>query len=122
MGDSNPLATFGYVARELGRRKIAFICAREALGEDRIGPELKRPLAVCMWRTNDSRWRRRMKYWPKVRLTRSPSVRHLSPTRICPRRLRDGSAVECAGCLTFYAPGEKGYTDYPALQEHEAIA
>ncbi len=41
MGDSNPLATFGYIARELGKRKIAFICARESLGEKRIGPQLK---------------------------------------------------------------------------------
>jgi 2,4-dienoyl-CoA reductase-like NADH-dependent reductase (Old Yellow Enzyme family) len=41
IGDSNPRATFGYVARELGKRGIAFICAREHAGEDRIGPELK---------------------------------------------------------------------------------
>lgn len=32
MSDSNPAETFGYVARELGKRGIAFICAREALG------------------------------------------------------------------------------------------
>ena len=42
MGDSNPAATFGYVARELGKRRIAFICARESLGEKRLGPELKK--------------------------------------------------------------------------------
>src|SRR5258708_13910545 len=41
IGDSNPLATFGYVAKELGRRKIAFICARESLRDKRIGPQLK---------------------------------------------------------------------------------
>ena len=41
MGDSNPLATFGYVAGELGKRRIAFLCARESLGEKRIGPQLK---------------------------------------------------------------------------------
>ena len=41
MGDSNPLATFGYVARELGKRRIAFICVRESLRENRIGPQLK---------------------------------------------------------------------------------
>ena len=29
------------VARELGKRRLAFICAREALGDDRIGPQLK---------------------------------------------------------------------------------
>jgi 2,4-dienoyl-CoA reductase-like NADH-dependent reductase (Old Yellow Enzyme family) len=31
MGDSDPAATFGYVARELGRRKIAFIFTRESI-------------------------------------------------------------------------------------------
>ena len=42
MGDSNPVATFGYVARELGKRGIAFIFAREAVGEDSLGPLLKK--------------------------------------------------------------------------------
>ena len=32
MGDSNPLATFGYVAQAMGRRKIAFLCTREGPG------------------------------------------------------------------------------------------
>ncbi|MBV1835565.1 oxidoreductase, partial [Novacetimonas pomaceti] len=41
MGDSNPAATFGYVARDLGRRGIAFICAREAEGPDSLGPQLR---------------------------------------------------------------------------------
>jgi 2,4-dienoyl-CoA reductase-like NADH-dependent reductase (Old Yellow Enzyme family) len=42
MGDSDRAATFGHVARELGRRRIAFIAAREHAGDDRIGPQLKR--------------------------------------------------------------------------------
>src|SRR3954470_9352681 len=42
MGDSNPVATFGYVAEQLGQRGIAFIFTRESLGENRISPELKK--------------------------------------------------------------------------------
>ncbi len=42
MGDSNPSATFGYIAEQLGKRGIAFIFTRESLGENRISPELKR--------------------------------------------------------------------------------
>src|SRR5258707_7713221 len=42
MGDSNPAATFGYLATELGKRKIAFLCARESSDEPRLGPVLKR--------------------------------------------------------------------------------
>jgi 2,4-dienoyl-CoA reductase-like NADH-dependent reductase (Old Yellow Enzyme family) len=41
-GDSDPLATFGHVARETGRRGIAFLFAREGQAEPRIGPELKK--------------------------------------------------------------------------------
>ncbi|MEO6909947.1 MAG: alkene reductase, partial [Edaphobacter sp.] len=42
VSDSNPTETFRYVARELGRRKIAFIAARERVGPDSIGPQLKK--------------------------------------------------------------------------------
>lgn len=36
VGDSDPRALFGYVARELGRRGVAFICLREFEGEDSL--------------------------------------------------------------------------------------
>ncbi len=42
MKDSDPAATFGYVAREAGRRVLAFLCAREGLAEPRLGPALKK--------------------------------------------------------------------------------
>lgn len=41
MGDSHPTATFGYVATELGKRRIAFISTREAAAEDSLTPLLK---------------------------------------------------------------------------------
>ena len=41
MGDGDPLATFSYVAYQLGRRKIAFLFARESQDAPRIGPTLK---------------------------------------------------------------------------------
>jgi 2,4-dienoyl-CoA reductase-like NADH-dependent reductase (Old Yellow Enzyme family) len=40
IGDSDLLGTFSHVARELGKRGIAFICAREKQGPDSIGPQL----------------------------------------------------------------------------------
>jgi len=42
MGDSNPAATFGHVARETGRRGIAFLCVRESLDGPRLLPRLGR--------------------------------------------------------------------------------
>ncbi len=41
ISDSNPHATFTYLARELGKRHLAFIAAREHVGPDSIGPTLK---------------------------------------------------------------------------------
>jgi len=41
MGDSDRAGTFTHVAGQLGKRRIAFICARERLGEDRVGPRLR---------------------------------------------------------------------------------
>lgn len=41
MGDSTPAATFTHVAKEMGKRKIAFIFARESLEEPRLGPAIK---------------------------------------------------------------------------------
>lgn len=41
MGDSDPVAVFTYLASELSKRKIAFICAREYQGEDSIGDKIK---------------------------------------------------------------------------------
>jgi 2,4-dienoyl-CoA reductase-like NADH-dependent reductase (Old Yellow Enzyme family) len=41
MGDSNLAATFAHVAAELGRRRIAFLMARESAAAPRLGPALK---------------------------------------------------------------------------------
>ncbi|MFC5051457.1 alkene reductase [Rubritalea spongiae] len=41
MGDSDPEATFGYVADAMKERGIAFIFARESQEEPRLGPKLK---------------------------------------------------------------------------------
>ncbi len=41
MGDSDRLATFTFVAKELRKRNLAFILAREARKPDSIGPALK---------------------------------------------------------------------------------
>ncbi len=42
MGDSQRSDTFGYLVQQLARRNIAFICSREAQGDDSLGPKLKK--------------------------------------------------------------------------------
>ncbi len=42
MIDSNPEAIFSYVAEQLDKRKIAFICTREFEGADSLNPKLRK--------------------------------------------------------------------------------
>ena len=41
MSESDPGATFGYLAEEMAKRGIAFIFARESQEEPRLGPMIK---------------------------------------------------------------------------------
>jgi 2,4-dienoyl-CoA reductase-like NADH-dependent reductase (Old Yellow Enzyme family) len=115
MGDSNPLATFGYIARELGRRKLAFLCAREALGEGRIGPQLKAAFGGS--------------YIANERFTLATASQVLAAGEAdavafgvpfianpdLPERFRRNAPLNTPDQSTFYAPGPKGYIDYPAF-------
>jgi 2,4-dienoyl-CoA reductase-like NADH-dependent reductase (Old Yellow Enzyme family) len=116
MGDSTPLETFGYVARELGKRGIAFICAREAVGDDRLGPELKKAFGGV--------------YIANEKLTKESAEQLLAKGEAdavawgqwfianpdLPERLKRNAPLNPARPDKFYAPGAEGYTDYPALQ------
>ena len=115
MGDANPLETFGYVAHELGRRKIAFICAREYAGPDSIGPELKKAFGGI--------------YVANEKFTLASGNQALAEGHAdaiafgvpfianpdLPERFRQHAALNPADPTTFYADGAKGYTDYPTL-------
>jgi 2,4-dienoyl-CoA reductase-like NADH-dependent reductase (Old Yellow Enzyme family) len=115
MGDSDPAATFGYVARELKKRGIAFICAREGLGEDRLGPLLKKEFGGV--------------YIANEKLTRESAELLLEAGEAdavafgkwfianpdLPHRLKTGAALNPARPDKFYHPTAEGYTDYPAL-------
>jgi len=116
MGDSHPLATFSYVAKELGRRKIAFICAREALGEDRIGPQLKQVFGG-VYVANE-------KFTLEsgnavIAAGEADAVAFGVPYIANPdliERFRLGAPLNEPDPTTFYAPDAKGYTDYPTYQ------
>ena len=110
MGDFNPAATFGYVAGELGKRKIAFICARELLAAPRLGPALKKAFGAPSSPTRASRPRPLRRRSPRAKRTRSPSASSSSPIPTC----RAGSR---STHRSIYGPGPEGYTDYPALAQ-----
>ena len=119
ISDSDRAATFGYVARELGRRRLGFIMAREGLGpnpkQDRLGPMLKQQFGGV--------------YVANERFTRETAeavLDHGEADAVAfgklfianpdlPTRFRQQSALNTPAPETFYAHGPEGYVDYPAL-------
>lgn len=115
MGDSDPAKTFGYLATELGRRKLAFICARESQAEPRLGPALKKAFGGAYIANEglDKASAQRLLDAGEADAVAFGKLFIANPD--LPRRLKDDAPLNAWDMSTFYAPGPKGYTDYPAL-------
>jgi 2,4-dienoyl-CoA reductase-like NADH-dependent reductase (Old Yellow Enzyme family) len=119
MGDADPAATFGYVARELGKRGIAFICAREGQAEPRLGPDIKKAFGGVFIANQGFTAETATQEiaagnadavaWGKLFIA-NPDL---------PERLRTGVALNTPDASTFYAAPDAdrtiGYTDYASL-------
>jgi 2,4-dienoyl-CoA reductase-like NADH-dependent reductase (Old Yellow Enzyme family) len=115
VSDSNPAATFGYLATELGKRKIAFIAAREHAGAPRLGPQLKQQFGGV--------------YIANERFTREAADQVIASGEAdavafgqlfianpdLPHRFAKQAPLNEPNPSTFYVPGHEGYTDYPTL-------
>src|SRR6185369_10761652 len=102
MGDSDRLATFTHLVRELGRRRIAFICAREAPGG--------------VWIANER--------FDKVAAEAALAAGNADAVAFgkafianpdLPRRFALNAPLNKWNSETFYSAGPEGYTDYPAV-------
>jgi 2,4-dienoyl-CoA reductase-like NADH-dependent reductase (Old Yellow Enzyme family) len=115
MGDSNRAATFSYVARELGRRRIAFICAREYVGPDRLGPQLKEQFGG-VYIVNE---RFTLETAEQIVAAGEADAVAFGKSFLAnpdlPRRLRLNAPLNKAHSELFYSGGAAGYTDYPTL-------
>lgn len=115
MSDADPDATFGYVARELGRRKLAFLCTREYVAADSLGPDLKKAFGGA--------------YIANEKFTQAEAERVISEGKAdavafgqlfianpdLPARFARGAALNPPRMETFYGGDGAGYTDYPFL-------
>lgn len=115
MGDSNRAETFGYVARELGKRGVAFICTREKAGEDSLGPQLKQ-LFGGVYIANERFTKEQAGTW--LAESKADAVAFGIPYIANPdlvERLRRDAPLNEPRPELFYAKGAEGYTDYPSL-------
>jgi 2,4-dienoyl-CoA reductase-like NADH-dependent reductase (Old Yellow Enzyme family) len=115
MHDSNPSATFGYVARELGGRGLAFLCAREFFGPDRLGPQLKKQFGG-VYIANE-------KYTHALadQVIQDGEADAVAFGQLfvanpdLPARFANNAPLNMPDPSTYFTPGPHGYIDYPAL-------
>lgn len=113
MGDANPKETFGYIARELGKRKIAFIFAREGLRDNYLTPHIKKEFGGVVIANQGLSAEVATEIingggadavaWGKYFIS-NPDL---------PEKIRKGIPFTTFDPTTFYTEGPKGYVDYP---------
>jgi 2,4-dienoyl-CoA reductase-like NADH-dependent reductase (Old Yellow Enzyme family) len=133
MGDSNRLGTFLYVARELGRRRLGWIAAREAQigaetklvdsqgrpreirNAESIGPVLKDAFGGAFIANEgfDQASAERALAEGKADAVAFGKLFLANPD--LPRRFAQKAPLNAWNTATFYSGGAEGYIDYPAL-------
>jgi 2,4-dienoyl-CoA reductase-like NADH-dependent reductase (Old Yellow Enzyme family) len=117
MGDSDPAATFGYVARELGKRKIAFLCLRESLTGARLGPALKKAFGGVLVANEGFTPETGAATLAAGEADAVAFGKLFIANPDLPRRIALNAPLNTWNAATFYGPGPEGYTDYSELAE-----
>ena len=115
MGDDDPLATFSYVARELGKRGIAFIFTREHRDLPSLSLALKKAFGGPLI-ANEKLNKERATALLEAGEADAVSFGKLyisNPDLV--ERFRQDTELNRWDSQTFYGSTAEGYTDYPAL-------
>lgn len=115
MGDTDRAETFTYVARELGKRGIAFICAREHQADDSLSPSLKQAFGG-VFIANERFTKEQANAW--LASGKADAVAFGVPfiaNPDLPARLAQDAELNPPRPETFYGAGAVGYIDYPTL-------
>ena len=121
MGDAAPLETFGYVAEQLAKRQIAFICAREHEADDSLGPQLKK-IFGGVYIANE----KFDKASANAIIAHGDAdavafgIPYIANPDLVTRFAQDAE-LNTPDPSTFYGAGPEGYTDYPTLASAETV-
>jgi len=117
MSDSNLKEVFSYSAKELGKRNIAFLCTREAEGEDSIGQILKENFGGALI-ANEG-----MNKTSAEKLINSGCADAVAfgvlfiANPDLPARFEQDATLNTPDPSTFYSSGAEGYTSYPRMNQ-----
>jgi 2,4-dienoyl-CoA reductase-like NADH-dependent reductase (Old Yellow Enzyme family) len=115
MHDSNPPATFGYVALELGKRGLGFLFAREFFGPDRLGPQLKKQFGGAYIANEMYTLAQANRVIQDGEADAVAFGRLFIANPDLPARFTGTASLNVPDPNTFFSSGPNGYTDYPTL-------
>ena len=116
MGDHDPAATFGFVARELGRRKIAFIFTREHFKAPVLTPALKKEFGGMLIANEMFTQESATRLLQEGTADAVAFGRDYIANPDLLARFRRNAPLNELDMESLYGGGPKGYTDYPALE------
>jgi len=117
MGDSDLKGTFTYVAKELGKRKLAFLCAREHQADSSIGPLLKEAFGgVYVVNENFTQETGQAALDAGIADAVAYGKAYIANPDL-EIRFKQNAPLNEWDVKTFYSPGPGGYTDYPSLED-----
>ncbi len=116
VGDSDISSVFHYAAEKLGKRNIAFLCARESYEKPALGPSLKKAFGgVYIANENfTAETARESIFSGEADAVAFGKAAIANPDLV--ERFRAGAPLNEPDPSTFYGEGPTGYTDYPFLE------
>ncbi len=112
MGDDTPKETFGYVARELGKRNIAFIFAREGQRDGYLTSYLKKEFGGVMIANQGLNPDQATKIINEGGADAVSWGKYFISNPTLPEKIKQGSPLTPFNPETFYSEGPAGYIDY----------
>lgn len=120
IADSNPAATFGYVAEEMGKRGIAYLFTRESVdGGPRFTPAMKRLFGGPVIANEGFTLEQAQQVLDAGEADAVSWGQQFIANPDLPKRLAHGLPLNTPNPATFYAPGATGYTDYPFIGQED---
>lgn len=115
MGDSTPLETFTYVAKQLGKRNLAFIFTREHLADDSISPAIKAAFGGPLIANESFNFETANTVLKQGKADAVAFGKEFIATPDLVSRFKASQPLNEWRTESFYQGGAEGYTDYPAL-------
>src|ERR1700730_15624719 len=121
MGDSDLLATFTHVSREMDHRNLAFLLVREHQANDSIGAALKQAFGVYVANEQFTVEDAERAIAKGAADAVAFGVKFIANPDL-PARIKTAAPLNEPDPGTFYVGGAKGYVDYPVLQRSPAAS